>query len=108
MAADTVFLSEYVSEDSNPWNGRERYGIFSTFTSAAKSLEWLSQDYNAGGGEPKYGWGETDTYGGSHYGKLVKRAWKWSEKNEDGVYEDDGEGYGLYIWEEYVDGDIQE
>ena len=51
----------------------------------------------------------TDTYGGSRYGKLVRACWKWvAEPNEDGEYEDDGEGYGLYIWEEYLDGQVEE
>lgn len=102
---NTVFLSEYISEDTNVWDGRERFGIFSTFQGAAKSLEWLSKNYYED--EKEFGWGETDTDGGSHWGHLVKRAWKWSEQNEDGEYEDDGEGYGLYIWEEYLDGTVQ-
>lgn len=102
MADRTVFLSEYISEDTNVWDGRERFGIFSTFEGAAKSLEWLSEYHRDSG------WAKTDHSGGSHYGKLVKNCWKFSEKNEDGEYEDDGEGYGLWIWEEYVDGTVEE
>lgn len=104
MAGKTVFLSEYISEDTNPWDSRERFGIFSTFDGAAKSLEWLTKDYD----ENNTAWALTDTNGGSHWGKLVKTCWTWCEADEEGNYADDGEGYGLYIWEEYVDGDIQE
>lgn len=102
MAGETVFLSEYISEDTNPWNSRERFGIYSTFEGAAKSLEWLTKDYEDGR------WTETDTDGGSHWGKLVKRCWKHCTPDEDGEYYDDGEGYGLYVWEEYVDGEVEE
>lgn len=97
----TVFLSEYISEDTNPWDSRERYGIYSSFPKAVESMRWLTKDYDDAR------WAETDTYGGSHYGTLVKRCWKWSEKDEDGNYEDDGDGYGIYIWEEYLDGTVQ-
>jgi hypothetical protein len=97
----TIFLSEYISEDTNPWDSRERYGIFSTFDKAAESVKWLS-DY-----DEKGQWAETDTYGGSNHGKLVYRCWKWcDEPDEDGDYEDDGGGYGIYIWEEYLDGGL--
>lgn len=100
----TVFLSEYISEDTNPWDGRERFGIFSTFEGAAESMAWLTKDYEEDDGP--YGWGESDSYGGSYYGKLVKNCWKWSKANDEGEFEDDGEGYGVYIWEEYLDGDV--
>jgi hypothetical protein len=93
----TVFLSEFISEDTNPWDSRERFGIFTAFEGAAKSMEWLTKDYDDAR------WAETDTDGGSLYGKRVKHCWKWSEANEDGEYEDDGDGYGIYIWEEYLD-----
>ncbi len=98
----TVFLSEYISEDTNVWDGRERFGLFSTFEGAAKSLAWLTEN------REDEGWGKTDGNGGSHYGRLVKNCWKFSERNEDGEFEDDGEGYGLYIWEEYLDGTVEE
>lgn len=97
----TVFLAEYISEDTNVWDGRERFGIFTSFPKAVSAMLWLTKDDNDAR------WAETDTNGGSHYGKLVKRCWKWSEKNEDGEYEDDGDGYGIYIWEEYLDGTVQ-
>jgi hypothetical protein len=99
----TVFLSEFISEDTNPWDSRERYGIYSDFHGASQSLKFLW-------GPDKEGrWVSTDTYGGSRYGKLVRACWKWvAEPNEDGEYEDDGDGYGLYIWEEYLDGQVEE
>jgi hypothetical protein len=100
----TVFLSEYISEDTNVWDGRERFGIFSTFDGAANSLAWLTKDYDD---ENNHAWTPTTTDGGSHWGKLVKNCWKWCESDEDGDYADDGEGYGLYIWEEYLDGTVQ-
>lgn len=99
---ETIFLSEYISEDTNPWDSRERFGIFTTFEKAAKSLEWLTKDDEEGR------WVETDTDGGSHWGRLVARCWKWCTPDPDGDYYDDGDGYGQYIWEEYVDGVISE
>lgn len=105
MASEpTVFLSEYVSEDTNPWDGRERFGIYTTFESAVLSLKWLTEDYARDGQD--FGWAQSDTYGGSLYGRLVKNCWKWSERNDEGEFEDDGEGYGVYIWEEYLDSPV--
>lgn len=100
----TVFLAEYISEDTNPWDGRERFGIYSTFDQAAKSMEWLTKNYDED--EIPHGWGVTDSYGGSLYGRLVKTCWKWSEQNDEGEFEDDGDGYGIYIWEEYLDSPV--
>lgn len=98
----TVFLSEFISEDTNPWDSRERFGIYSTFDGAAASLDWLTKDYS----ENNSAWAPTDNYGGSDHGKLVKNCWKWCKANADGDYEDDGDGYGLYVWEEYLDGTV--
>lgn len=99
MADNTVFLAEYVSEDTNVWDGRTRYGVFSSFNKAAESLAWATKYDDEGG------WAEGEgTWGGSAHGKAVKAVWKWAaHPNEDGKYEDDGDGFGLWIWEEYVD-----
>jgi hypothetical protein len=102
MGDKTVFLSEYISEDTNPWDSRERFGLYTSFPKAVKSMQWLIESSDDAR------WVETDHYGGSHYGQLVKRCWKWAEKNERGTYEDDDDGYGIYIWEEYLDGEVQE
>jgi hypothetical protein len=99
----TVFLSEYISEDTNPWDSRERYGIYSDFHGASQSLKFLW------GADTEGRWVSTDTYGGSNYGKHVRAAWKWcSRPDEDGEYYDHGDGYGLYIWEEYLDHSVEE
>lgn len=92
----TVFLPEFLSEDTNPWDSREREGLCSTYELAVKAMqqftkysdegEWVLLDDNYGGGN-------------------AKQAWKWCEhRDEDtGKFYDDGDGYGFYIWEEYVD-----
>lgn len=90
----TVFLPEFISEDTNPWDSRTRYSLCTSFEGAESTLKTFTK-YDKNGA-----WAKTDTYGGGN----AKTCWKWcSEPNEDGTYEDDGDGYGLYIWEEYVD-----
>ena len=91
----TVFLPEFVSEDTNHWDGRTRYQLSSTFEGATESMKWATEDSDEGK------WVELeDLYGGGN----AKNARKWCEhRYEDGEFYDEGDGYGFYIWEEYVD-----
>jgi hypothetical protein len=90
----TVFLAEFISEDTNPWDARDREPLVSTFEAAVEAMKWATKDSDEGE------WVSTDTYGGGN----AKTCWKWCEnRDEEGNFYDDGSGYGFYIWKEYVD-----
>jgi hypothetical protein len=90
----TVFVAEFISEDTNPWDSRERYGIFTTIEAATESVSKFVEDDNW---KPLKG----KPFGASEYGKRGVRAWKLVSAEDGDEYDDDG--FGIYIWEERVD-----
>ena len=98
---DTVYHARFVSEDTNPWDSNESYGVHLTLEKAQKVFEETFTSFE----EEEYKWVRVrDTYSG--VGMLPTwRRFDVTEEiagltDEELGWEDDG--YGFYVFEEHL------
>lgn len=93
--ADTVYHARFISEDTNPWDANESYGIWRHLEDAQdKAFEGTF-------GPPDEGnvisWVKTD---GTYTGNGIVTTWVRVEHPANEEAGDSGDGYGMYIFEE--------
>lgn len=90
-----VYHARYISEDTNPWDSNESYGVYSTLKEAQEHAFSVFDDHD--NSSEVISWVKTnDTYTGTG----MVETWVRVEHQPHEEPYDDGSGYGMYIFKE--------